>query len=120
MEAKKAPSPSHGKSKNSTTDPNDSAVHDDGNEGSDTDGNDNNKEERNRRRRTANWRSEGSATKITGENTGGNCDNHTIADLTSKGFNIMPNTSYLKWKRKVSMTGYENIVNRCYDCGVVF
>ena len=41
-------------------------------------------------------------------------------DLTSKGFDIMTDASYLKWKRKDSMTGYENIANMCYDCGVRF
>ena len=80
----------------------------------------NNKEEKNKRRRAANKRSGGSAAKTTGENRGGNCDNHTIADLTSKGFDIMTDASYLKWKRKDSMTGYENIANTCYDCGVRF
>ena len=49
-----------------------------------------------------------------------NCDNHTVAEFTSKGFDIMTDASYLKWKRKDSMTGYKNIENTRYDCGVRF
>ena len=55
-----------------------------------------------------------------GGNTGGSCDNHTVIYLTLKGFDVMTDASYLKLKGKDSMTGYENIVNTCYDCGVIF
>ena len=51
---------------------------------------------------------------------GGNCENHTVTDLNLKGFDIMTDASYLKWKRKDSMAGYDNIVSMCYDCRVRF